>query len=39
MPSTPLDELTRRIHTLKQKMEESSIDACLMVQKTDVFLL
>lgn len=37
MASTPLTELTSRVNTLKKRMEENDIDACLMVQKTDVF--
>ncbi len=37
MPSTPLVEIENRIQNLKKRMEQKKIEACLMVQRTDLF--
>ncbi len=37
MAATPMTELSNRILSLKKQMEANHIDACLMVQRTDVF--
>jgi Xaa-Pro aminopeptidase len=37
MPSIPKDEVNRRIGMLKRLMEKSNMDACLIVQKADLF--